>query len=158
MEKVLPSPDEVAEQAQALQAASVSSINVKDVGEMMQQIMSQAKGGDVRSARLILDHLNTQRKIDAARPAPPPPKPIAVKAVDAEPPSAKPVAIDGPGVEQHRRLVAFVLLAHQPMMVASLGQQTGLSGEQLEAVLNHDWFKRDGSTVRLTPLGKNAVG
>lgn len=158
LEKLLPSPEEVALQAQELRAASVACINVSDVNEMMAAVLKKAKEGDTKSVKLILDHLNSHK------PEPPKPKePIRVgvqapMAQPAEPEPAKPVAIAGPGADQHRRLLAYVLLAHQPMSVAGLGQQCGLSGEQIDAVLNHEWFQRQNGQVRLTPAGRSAVG
>lgn len=160
LEASLPSPEQVAQQAAALRAASVEAIKVDDVNEMMAAVLAQAKKGDVKSVRLVLDHLNSHKperpRGPAPAPQPPAPAPIQLRPVDPEPP--RPVAIDGPSADQQRLLVAMCLLNHQPMLVGGLAKVTKVAPEQLDALLAHEWFDRREREVRLTPAGRNAVG
>jgi hypothetical protein len=158
LEESLPTPEEVAAQAQQLRAASVGCINIVDVNEMMHAVLKKAKEGDPKCTKLILDHLNSHK------PEPPRPAPIQLKPAAPEPPRVvervveKTVAVDSPGTEQHRRLAAYILLAHQPMSLHGLGQQCGLDADQVNAVLSHEWFGVQNGQARLTPAGRQAVG
>lgn len=159
----LPSPEEIAERARGLRAASLAAISVADVTALVAAQVKKAKEGDARAAKLVLDYV-----AGADAPPPPSPRPMGrpplprdqygepIRLEPAAPP--QPVALPGVGTEQYRRLVALHLLAHQPAMVVGIVRLTGLESEQVDALLNHEWFQRDGSTVRLTPAGRNAVG
>jgi hypothetical protein len=151
----LPAPEEIAERARGLRAASLAAISVADVTALVAAQVKKAKGGDARAAKLVLDYV---AGASAPPPAAPAPRSVGrpIRLESAEPP--KPIALPGAGTEQYRRLVALHLLAHQPVMVAGILRLTGLESEQVDALLNHDWFQRDGATVRLTPAGRNAVG
>jgi hypothetical protein len=156
LEQSLPSPAEVAEQAAQLRAASVAAISVGDVNEMMAAILAKAKAGDAKCVRLVLDHLNSHKPTrEPGRPAQTP-APIRLEPVEPDPPKC--VAIESFATEQHRKLIALHLLAHQPASVHGVGQLTGLAGDELTAVLNHEWFQEQNGLVRLTSKGRNYVG
>jgi hypothetical protein len=131
--------------------AVLDGLQAEDITEIVAKQVAKAKAGDPAAAKFVIGLVQAQKR--AAAPAPP-----AIQLAPAEPEPPKPVAIDSPGAEQQRRLVAFILLAHQPMSLHGLGQQTGLTGEQVDAVLNHEWFARQNGQARLTTAGKNAVG
>lgn len=101
----LPAPEEIAERARVLRAASLAAISVADVTALVAAQVKKAKEGDARAAKLVLDYV-------AGASAPPPAAPPAPRSVGqpirlepAEPP--KPIALPGAGTEQYRRLVGY---------------------------------------------------
>lgn len=57
----LPRPAEVAEKVAVLREAMFGAVSASDIESVMSQVLKQAKGGDLRAARLLFDYLQPGR-------------------------------------------------------------------------------------------------
>jgi DNA-directed RNA polymerase sigma subunit (sigma70/sigma32) len=57
MEQSLPDPAAVADQVTKLRAAMFGAISADDVADVMQSVVSKAKGGDLKASKLVMDLL-----------------------------------------------------------------------------------------------------
>lgn len=139
---------------EAVKCAISDAIELDDVTAIVKKQVEKAKAGDPAAAKTVIAFALAAGK--ASAPEPKPMKPIRLEPAEPDPP--KPVALPGPGLEQHRKLVALYLLQHQFATVGELGRLSGVEGEPLDALLNCDWFAVKSGRVQITASGRQQVG
>lgn len=122
--------------------------------QIAEGIVARAKAGDAKAIDSLMKLIGTGQAI--AQPK------VVERVVEVE--VEKPVYIDKPvmvaGVQEQqlRQLVACRCLIDGQISRAAVIKLTGLTDLDLEALLNHDWFRSTGSGWEITPAGRQAVG
>lgn len=162
-----PAPEGIGAWAEQLRQAAFDAVKPDDVTDIVAAQVEKAKEGDSAAAKFVLGYLTGQaapkvtRVVEKIKVVEKPagqtlPPPVRVEA--AEPAAPPPVAVDSPAARQVRRLVAFFLKSNGPSLLATIEAVLEVPGDQLRAVLNCDWFAKDGNGWSLTPAGRQAVG
>lgn len=173
MQSLTPAPNGVGAWAEKLREAAYDAVKEADVQELIKSLMEKAKAGDLKAAKFVMDFLTGgapkvqmqtvivhKRTKTTQRQAPPPAKgerhsPDLDELMEARP---RPAALDAsPSVKVLRRLAALSLNANGPSPGPALAAQLEVTAEELETVLECDWFALKGGHWSLTPEGRQAI-
>lgn len=162
--------------AEAALSAAFNGITDGDMKEMMAKIMEQAKGGDMKAAKFVLEFLGAHK-------APPPqvtfhmhktkrtsssrqtqevrPRPGTAGGDDpgGGPVPAPPTRVpDPPHVTVLRRFAAKIIRADGPSPGPGLAGQLGVDGDELHHLMLHEWFQQENGGWALTVAGRREGG
>lgn len=120
--------------------------------QIAEGIVARAKAGDAKAIDSLMKLIGTGQQL--AQPK------VVERVVEVEKPVFidKPVMVAGVQEQQLRQLVACRCLIDGQISRAAVSKLTGLADLDLEALLNHDWFRSTGSGWEITPAGRQAVG
>lgn len=167
-----PAPSGVGAWADRLRAAAYDAVKESDIQEVIQAQLVKAKAGDQKAAKFVLDFLTGgapkvqlqkvvvyKQSRTVQRQAKPRPgerhNPDLDDAMEARP-TAAPVEA-GPSVRVLRRLAALFLHANGPCPGPGLAAELEVSAEELETVLECEWFALTAGKWTLTPEGRQHV-
>jgi hypothetical protein len=136
-------------------------VKESDVEALMAGLMKKAQAGDVAAAKLVLGYLTgggAPKARSEKRRRKPRPEPTS-RLVEAEPAlTVRSVAVETAAVKQLRKLIGLYLIQNGAARTNELVRVLEIGADELEALLNHEWFGQARGEWSLTPGGRNAVG
>lgn len=172
-QSMTPAPAGVGAWAEQLREAAYDAVKEGDVKELMATYMEKAKAGDLNAAKFVLNFLtggapkvqvqkvmvikksrSTNRQAPSVKPNEPTDEELD-EVCRLKP--AEPASIATPAVRVLRKMAAMFLRAEGDSPAAAIAQQLEVSLEDLEAVMQCDWFQLKRGSWDLTPAGRAAI-
>ncbi len=167
-----PAPAGVGAWAEQLREAAYDAVKEGDVKELIATYMEKAKAGDLNAAKFVLNFLtggapkvqvqkvvikksrSTNRQAPAMKPNEPSDEDLD-EVCRLKP--AEPAMIAPPAVKVLRKMAAMFIRAEGASPAGAIAQQLEVSPEELEAILQCDWFQLKRGSWDLTPMGRSAI-